>query len=333
MGAFFSNIAVKTADGKGVENFLQGHRRTAYLTWSVEGWVMVYDKNIESDFRKAEDLAKNLSKELKTVVFSFMVHDSDNLFYSLYCKGKTYDKYISAGGIFDSKEATEDFPGRPQIVSELCGRTNELKEIKSILKRGYTFSEDQLREFAKTLGMPVKYIDWGYNYLDKNGQEFLGKEFGIISHIGKKAPPLSAPKVIKRFTVVFNAGDCLVFKLGLLHYGAALVLSRNEADISGSIVNRIAILKVKKFIKPTGEDIRKASVAVIVNCYESNFETKKYFRVIDNIKIGKRFNNSDYTYTSWRGIVSLAKSTPANLRDLKTDEKTVRDLIKTYGSD
>ncbi|MBI2010106.1 MAG: hypothetical protein HYS86_02915 [Candidatus Chisholmbacteria bacterium] len=357
MGAFFGNIALKTKDRNLVKDFVKQYRHLAYISPSSDNWIIIYDKYIEGGPGGAE-LAKDLSSFFNTTAIYFLVHDSDFLFYNLCFKGKDYDGYISGAAdsldFFGMDKASElekkafigANKGEAKELVKLCAKrsglfnltiTNKKQlvgQVSKIMKKRYTFSEERLRDLASALGLPSKYIDIGFKYLQQDGPDIYKEDFDnfiLVKGSNKELAirnKFTLPKAEKDVIgSIYNRGDCLSFKLGKNSFGGLLVVDRNEKHISGSTVNLIAVLSINQKIKPTLKDFKRATVIQLLNCYVEKASGKTDFDVVSNIKIKKQFNNSNYTYASWRGIVNSAKRERMNGGKGDNDQLTVQLLI------
>jgi hypothetical protein len=178
MGAFFTNVLVRTTSGElaaldavavAVDRALKadgwnslsgapdGPTRRVLLV-PVDGWVAVYDEGTEAqDTEVLARLASDLSSFTGATVVSTLVHDSDYLVMQLFGGGDSVGfverdvdgAHINEGGFGPWRQA---FPDLKRAVAA------------DALKREHTFVEDNLRELATAIGLPVDAVSTGFKY-------------------------------------------------------------------------------------------------------------------------------------------------------------------------
>ena len=124
MGAFFTNLQVRSSDAAAVAAALEPIL-TSGLAWvapSENGWVGVYPESTEKqDLREMESLASALSSSLPATVLGILVHDSAVLHLWAYTDGVPRDEFDSNPDFFEraSKADRERLKGRPDVLAAL----------------------------------------------------------------------------------------------------------------------------------------------------------------------------------------------------------------------
>ena len=120
------------------------------------GWVSLYDERAsQQDDERIRDLAKNLSKDLKTPAIAFMVHDSDIACYWLYESGKLLDEYNSSPDYFDDDggEGAPPTGGQTDVLVRFCRPGVTEDQLAEILHDDPTFAESIVERLADALGI------------------------------------------------------------------------------------------------------------------------------------------------------------------------------------
>ena len=194
MGLFYTNIALLGANQAQVAQYLKQAKRTAYVSPTVNGFTVVYDKETEDqDTRILTDVACRLSKKFKCATLAALVHDSDVFAYWLCESGKLKDKYNSAPTYFDSHVApSPPSGGKSKTLCKAFRRKQATEDVRRIFESvkadsldddrspDYLFAEDIHRELVAALGMPTFAAVAGY-YVIENGEMPEGLDRAALS--------------------------------------------------------------------------------------------------------------------------------------------------------
>jgi len=202
MGASFTNLHVRNSSAAAVGAMAKNFAETrGYVSPDANGWVTVYDEAADSqNIEILCDMAAGISKELKTVVIAFMVHDSDIAFYWVYKDGSLVDEFDSCPDYFQSvDDATKQrVKGRTEVLLPLCVPGTTLGQLEDVLHSPDgppTFAEDLVRELGNLLGIDEGRIGLGFEYFDSEGAEML-PDANAFEPIGKDSErkTAAAPK-------------------------------------------------------------------------------------------------------------------------------------------
>ncbi|AFY51199.1 ankyrin repeat-containing protein [Nostoc sp. PCC 7524] len=184
MGNFFVNYHLWNAVPSNITQVLPDVIETrAYVSFQKQSWVTVYDESSETqDEQKLHQLACQISTDLATAVFVFLVHDSDVLKYILYSHGQRLDEYNSFPDYFGISDLTrkEQLKGQPEVLLSYCQPGTSIEAIAHILQSRYTFAEDRLADLAQLLGIDEARVCLGFT--DFSEQAELRNEFQLVSH-------------------------------------------------------------------------------------------------------------------------------------------------------
>src|SRR5262245_31164062 len=115
MGNFYVNHTVR-APQQAVVALLKKEGRTAYVSPTIKGYTVVYDRDCDHQNTFAiNDLGLALSKSLSSPVVAFLNHDDDILYYWVFDQGRVLEEYNSCPDYFD--EEGMDFP--PEVLEEM----------------------------------------------------------------------------------------------------------------------------------------------------------------------------------------------------------------------
>jgi hypothetical protein len=170
MGNFYTNIVVAGASQSTVADLLSELRRVAVVSPSVNGRMVVYDK--ESDTQNVvalSSLAARLSERLSCPAWAVLNHDDDILAYELYLGGVLVDEYDSTPDYFDPSQPAEPKGGDAARLAGAFGSDPALSTIEKVLRReagGYVFAAERHKDLAEALGIPPGLACFGYNYFE-----------------------------------------------------------------------------------------------------------------------------------------------------------------------
>ncbi len=159
MGSFYVNFVARTKNRDEVGNLLAG--RDAYISPVLDEVVLFYDREADAqDWRLIEELAREFSDRLATVILATLNHDDDILMYCLFKDGEERDSYNSAPDYFEGTlPPCDPSGGAAQVLCEAFGSKN-IEAVETILRApgalsddGYVFALDRHRDLMEALGM------------------------------------------------------------------------------------------------------------------------------------------------------------------------------------
>ncbi len=182
MGLFYTNIVLKGVEKQQVLTHLESLRRDAYVSPTVDGYTVVYDRESDEDYEALMQLSAGLSRDLSCPSLASIVHDGDVYYYKLYEAGELFDEYDSAPDYFDPQavEPVRPSGGDARKLCEVLGRMEVTEEVAEVLGTATVPDgewnpddllpgEDLHQELAALLGMPPFAAGVGY-YVVENGE-------------------------------------------------------------------------------------------------------------------------------------------------------------------
>lgn len=181
MGSFYVNITLRGPQQDQIAQALADQKRSAYISPTVDGSTVVYDKECESqDPHRIHQLTAHLSRILACPALAILNHDDDILWYQLHDDGHLVDEYNSCPDCLDPAEGPGPRGGNAQTLCDLmCGpdaAAHGVAAIESILSKsaeeadGYLFELDRHEDLAEVLGLPTFAVGFGYRYLEQEAQ-------------------------------------------------------------------------------------------------------------------------------------------------------------------
>lgn len=119
MGLFYTNITLKGPTQERVTAYLQQQRRDAYVSPTIAGVTVVYDRACENQDDTLRVLTCDLSRTFLCPALGALLHDDDVFWYVLYLKGEYLDEYNSDPGYF-GYEGDEPPPPAGGDAVRLC---------------------------------------------------------------------------------------------------------------------------------------------------------------------------------------------------------------------
>lgn len=164
MGNFYTNISLKTSNQQAIVDFMNEHRRRAFISPAENGYICVFDELCDNqDGYEISKLGKALSKHLNCAAISVLNHDDDIFWYQVYQNGKVLDEYNSTPGYF-SGSSTPPQIGDPSILCEVFGVKGS-HHLTEILESRSMFAMSTHEALADFLGLPAYSIGLGYTYI------------------------------------------------------------------------------------------------------------------------------------------------------------------------
>jgi hypothetical protein len=171
MGNFYVNFSVKRDDPQRIAEALKREGRKAVVTPAVNGYVVVYDEESDSqDTVAIEKVGALLSREADAPVLGVLNHDDDVLCYWLFQQGRVTDAYNSCPDYFgepDEEEASNG--GDANLLREAFSASCSSAQLEEILRGGdYVFAFDRHAKLVEALGLPQCSVAAGYRYIVEN---------------------------------------------------------------------------------------------------------------------------------------------------------------------
>lgn len=178
MGSFYTATLYPKEKTEDVKKILKG--RNFYICSKNDNYNLVSEEKMDEQNQTIiKDFVKKLSATTEKPIITYMIHDSDVLWFSIYKDGKEIfildntAEYFS-GGEFVLKEKED--------ISKVFNIDKNLwkTEISKSKFEECTFADDFLMALIKILKLPVWVGGIGYTYLAED-EEFVDelKDYGI----------------------------------------------------------------------------------------------------------------------------------------------------------
>jgi len=195
MGLFYTTFTTLGPDGGAVNAALKELCRTAFVSPTVEGYTVIYDrKTEEQNFAEIEKLGVGLSKACGAPVLAAALHDDDVLYLWLFQSGEQKDFYNSLPQYFDPNAE----PGPPEggdsgLLCAAFGHGRKAKRVEKLLRANLL--EDELPEIPgelerhqaliRELGMPAFAAAVTYSSVK---EKYMPEEFATVkfAQVGKR---------------------------------------------------------------------------------------------------------------------------------------------------
>lgn len=243
MGAFFSNIQVKTPiinDSQSREQIIdyikQLHLENGYIevdnadvadksvivsALNDTSWIAVYDEDAESQkLSQINSLAISLAKRLQSIALSISVGDSDCIYIGLNNDESTID---SISNSYDNLEVDFSKIQTDEWEKLIIDKSYSFEDIKTAWKNKDVFVESFLDIFVKLYGISEKKLLTGYEYLSENSV-VDGTQLYFVK---KKKPadntpiPVSLNLACSQKEDKFKVGPSAIMTWGINNYGDA----------------------------------------------------------------------------------------------------------------
>lgn len=158
MGNFYCNFTVSGASREDVVRILTENRRTAFISPTVRGRTIVYERASDGlDPRDITALGTLLSRELDRPALGAVVADGDGLWLGLFVEGELRTEYSSRGQNHGAVAVTRAF-----------GRVWMAPILWFILQPPWLLFECFRHMLvAKILGIPAWWAVRGYRYIEE----------------------------------------------------------------------------------------------------------------------------------------------------------------------
>jgi hypothetical protein len=185
MGSFYTNVALRGPDQRQILQALIQADRVAYVSPTVDGFTVIYDKETEDQEEGVlKALASQLSKRFACPALAALVHDSDVFMYWLFEAGDLVDEFDSAPDYFgSSEESSLSCGGDAERLCAAFGVEEAVPEMAALFESveaanfdedwsvddwfgaDFLFAEDIHDELARILRMPT-FVLSGYTYIE-----------------------------------------------------------------------------------------------------------------------------------------------------------------------
>jgi hypothetical protein len=193
MGLFYSNLTVYRPRRPALLAELRRLERAAFLSPTVRGHAVVFDKAMdEQDSMAIERLGNAVTRAISCSALAAVLHDDDVLCLWLFQNGWVRDRYNSTPAYFDPhSDHRPPVGGDASALCEAFGRPQRADRVQQLLRTDLT--EEQLPgvrgEFerhvalAAELGMPPFVAGVCYSSIagDCVPKEFIPREFEGIT--------------------------------------------------------------------------------------------------------------------------------------------------------
>lgn len=157
MGNFYCNFMIRGPSADDIERVLRDHRRVTYVTPTINGKTVVFDKAAgELNQIEVDRVGEMLSRELNCLLIAAAVADDDELWLALYEGGELHAEYHSRG----SRRGAGAFSRamRKRWVTPI---------VWLILHWPYVIFESWRHAlFPKVLGVPGSCVASGFAYIE-----------------------------------------------------------------------------------------------------------------------------------------------------------------------
>lgn len=155
MGRSFANITVGGQTQDTLVSYLKQIKRNAYVSPSINNFVVLYDENSEFDMEELSNLSLQISRDFSCLTFPIVIYDESIFGYMLYENGNLMDEYTSSG-------EEDSFPrgGDAQKLCTILGVKESINRVRPILRepsteKVYLSASGRHKKLVKELGLSV----------------------------------------------------------------------------------------------------------------------------------------------------------------------------------
>ncbi len=175
MGIFYTNITLHGVDQSMVAGYLKQQKRDAYVSPTLNGRTVVFDKDSDLHIDALCTLAAELSTVFRCTALAVNIHDGDVFYYYLYQSGQLTDDYDSVPSYFFNEEPQAPIGGEARKLCEAFHQLDAVDEVIDIFDRAkHTVMDDEPSEthltgdeihdvLAQALNLPPFVVDTGYH--------------------------------------------------------------------------------------------------------------------------------------------------------------------------
>ena len=169
MANFYTSFTLPGARQGDVAAALRAMERTALVTKSLGGSVVVFDEECDDEepdvmLRVGADLSRRLGG---ASVLGVANVDDDVLRYWLFQGGELRDQYNSWPGYYEGDEAVPE-GGDARLLAGFFGQGATPEEVEAILRDTTSaFAMDRHSALVETLGLPTCAVGFGYRFVSE----------------------------------------------------------------------------------------------------------------------------------------------------------------------
>ncbi|MGK7893959.1 MAG: hypothetical protein AB4372_10135 [Xenococcus sp. (in: cyanobacteria)] len=165
MGRSFAHITIKGQTQDAIVRYLEKLERKAYVSPSINSYVVIYDEKCNSEFADISNLSIQISRYFRCPTFSVIIYDESVFYYELYENGNLLDTYSSSG--------IDSFPegGDAEKLCYVLGAKQSINRVRPILREPnteeiYLFSSARHKKLVEELGLSLWSSDVIGGYQD-----------------------------------------------------------------------------------------------------------------------------------------------------------------------
>lgn len=172
MGSFYANVTLRGPSQTGVLDAVRRLGLSAMVSSTKNGLTVVAEaESGEQDSAALRNVTAKLSRRLGCAALGVMNHDDDVLWFVLYDKGKSVDRYNSSPAFWNDQELSPR-GGDAAALAKAFGITGAEAKIRRILRRKsgcggegeeYVCESDRHADLAKLLKLPVHSVGSSYS--------------------------------------------------------------------------------------------------------------------------------------------------------------------------
>ena len=175
MGLFYTNLVVRGRAQSPLIRFLERARRTAYVSPTIDGVTVIYDRACEDqDITVLRQLAGDVSGQFRCPGLATLVHDDDVFRYWLDDGGALVDAYDPVPGYFDPTAGLlPPVGGDPSVLCRAFLADHAVDSVREILHVKADIGHEQSllggdihSELVKALRLPDLAAGVGYDGLE-----------------------------------------------------------------------------------------------------------------------------------------------------------------------
>jgi len=154
MGRTFANITIRSQTQDTFVSYLRQLKRNAYVSPSVNKFVVLYDEDSEFDIEELSNLSLQIFKDFSCLAFPIIIDDESIFSYQLYENGNLMDEYCSSG------EDLLPEGGDAQKLCNILGSKKSINMVRPILRepsteKVYLFASERHKNLVKELGLSL----------------------------------------------------------------------------------------------------------------------------------------------------------------------------------